>query len=237
MKMKKTFAALLAACLVCASFASCHDKNQPAHSAADDSFVQDFKAKFSKDDETEQLGTFVITLDEKNAPLTCKNFEKLVSDGFYDGLTFHRVVDDFVAQGGDPKGDGTGGNYDKDGNEINVKGEFSENGVDNKLSHTRGVVSMARAEDMDSASSQFFICYSDNRTLLDGKYAAFGKVDEEGMKVVDKFLDVERVTGSDRALSAPTTPIVIKQAKMIEDDKDGNKRAEFTMQLGFDKDE
>ena len=104
---------------------------------------------------------------------------KLAQEHFYDGLTFHRVVDGFMAQGGDPNGDGTGGSKET------IKGEFSANGVENSLSHTRGVVSMARASDMDSASSQFFICYSDKDTFLDGQYAAFGMV-TEGMDVVDE---------------------------------------------------
>lgn len=145
---------------------------------------------------------FVITLYANDAPITCENFEKLVKEKFYDGLTFHRVVDGFMAQGGDPNGDGTGGSKET------IKGEFSANGVENKLSHTRGVVSMARANDMDSASSQFFICYSDKDTFLDGQYAAFGMV-TEGMDVVDDFLKVERTTGSDNAQSKPVTPITI----------------------------
>lgn len=167
--------------------------------------------------------TFVITLYPDDAPITCENFENLVSDGFYDGLTFHRVVEDFMAQGGDPSGNGTGGS------EKTIKGEFSQNGVDNPLSHTRGVVSMARSSDPDSASSQFFICYSDDDTFLDGQYAAFGKV-TEGMDVVDRFLDVPRSMGSDGAVSSPNTPITIDHAVMIEADADGNPRAEFTMQ-------
>ena len=125
--------------------------------------------------------SFVITLYPDVAPITCENFEKLVKDGFYDGLKFHRVVEDFMAQGGDPKGDGTGGSTDT------IKGEFSQNGVENTLSHTRGVVSMARSNDPDSASSQFFICYGDE-SFLDGQYAAFGKV-TEGMDVVNKIAD------------------------------------------------
>ena len=125
--------------------------------------------------------SFVITLYPDVAPITCENFEKLVKDGFYDGLKFHRVVEDFMAQGGDPKGDGTGGSTDT------IKGEFSQNGVENTLSHTRGVVSMARSNDPDSASSQFFICYGDE-SFLDGQYAAFGKV-IEGMDVVNKIAD------------------------------------------------
>ena len=165
--------------------------------------------------------SFVITLYPDVAPITCENFEKLVKDGFYDGLKFHRVVEDFMAQGGDPKGDGTGGSTDT------IKGEFSQNGVENTLSHTRGVVSMARSNDPDSASSQFFICYGDE-SFLDGQYAAFGKV-TEGMDVVDSFVKVERSMGSDGAVSSPNTDIIMENVKMIDDDSDGNPRVEFTM--------
>ena len=168
--------------------------------------------------------SFIITLYPKYAPITCENFEKLVTDGFYDGLTFHRVVDDFMAQGGDPEGTGMGGS------DKNIKGEFSNNGVKNDLSHKRGVISMARnGFDMDSASSQFFICYTDCSQWLDGDYAAFGEV-TEGMEVVDDFLKVERVVGSDGAQSSPTTPIVMDKVVMIEDDADGNPRVQVTMQ-------
>ena len=165
--------------------------------------------------------SFVITLYQDVAPITCENFEKLVKDGFYDGLKFHRVVEDFMAQGGDPKGDGTGGSTDT------IKGEFSQNGVENTLSHTRGVVSMARSNDPDSASSQFFICYGDE-SFLDGQYAAFGKV-TEGMDVVDSFVKVERSMGSDGAVSSPNTDIIMENVKMIDDDSDGNPRVEITM--------
>lgn len=165
--------------------------------------------------------SFVITLYPDVAPITCENFGKLVKDGFYDGLKFHRVVEDFMAQGGDPKGDGTGGSTDT------IKGEFSQNGVENTLSHTRGVVSMARSNDPDSASSQFFICYGDE-SFLDGQYAAFGKV-TEGMDVVDSFVKVERSMGSDGAVSSPNTDIIMENVKMIDDDSDGNPRVEITM--------
>lgn len=163
------------------------------------------KVKFTM----ENGGSFVIELYPEYAPKTVDNFVKLVSEGFYDGLTFHRVVEGFMAQGGDPEGTGMGGSKDK------IYGEFASNGYkDNKLSHTRGVVSMARRSDsMNSASSQFFICY-DDATFLDGDYAAFGVV-VEGMETVDAFLDVERVVGSDRALSSPVTPIVIEKAEVI----------------------
>ena len=163
-----------------------------------------------------------IELYPEIAPISCENFEKLVKDGFYDGLKFHRVVDGFMAQGGDPSGDGTGGSSET------IKGEFSQNGVENNLSHTRGVVSMARSNDPDSASSQFFLCYSDDDTFLDGQYAAFGKV-TEGMDVVDSFLKVERSLGSDGAQSSPNQDIVMEKVKMIDDDSDGNPRVEITM--------
>lgn len=164
---------------------------------------------------------FVITLYPDIAPITCENFETLVKDGFYDGLTFHRVVDDFMAQGGDPAGDGTGGS------ENTIKGEFAENGVENTLSHQRGVVSMARSNDMDSASSQFFICYTDC-SFLDDSYAAFGEV-TEGMEVVDEFLQVERSMGGDGAPSSPNTKIIMEKVEMIDDDADGNPRVQITM--------
>jgi len=151
-------------------------------------------------------GTFVIELYPEHAPLTVANFEKLVKQGFYDGLTFHRVIDGFMAQGGDPDGTGCGGS------DETVKGEFRANGVNNTLSHTRGVVSMARSANPNSASSQFFICYGDC-TFLDGNYAAFGKV-VEGMDVVDGFLKTERrMSGGER--SKPVTPIVMKKAELL----------------------
>lgn len=135
--------------------------------------------------EMENGGEFTIELMPEYAPETADNFERLAADGFYDGLIFHRVIDDFMAQGGDPTGTGMGGSDKK------IKGEFAKNGFpQNTLSHTRGVVSMARSMDPNSASSQFFICYGDC-SFLDGEYAAFGKVCE-GMETVDGFLKIER---------------------------------------------
>ena len=113
------------------------------------------------------------------APISCENFERLVKEGFYDGLTFHRVIPGFMIQGGCPKGNGTGGPG------WNIKGEFRANGVQNDLKHTRGVLSMARAQHPDSAGSQFFIMHGD-ASYLDGQYAAFGKV-IEGIEVVDEI--------------------------------------------------
>ena len=123
-----------------------------------------------------------IELDASAAPITVENFEKLVKEGFYDGLKFHRVISGFMIQGGDPKGNGTGGPG------YTIKGEFAANGVDNPIKHTRGVISMARAADPDSAGSQFFIMHAD-ADYLDGQYAAFGHV-VEGMDVVDEIAAV-----------------------------------------------
>lgn len=175
-----------------------------------------------KEDEKEKSGgKFIITLYPDVAPITCENFQKLVEDKFYDGLTFHRVIEDFMAQGGAPKDDGTGEDT------PTIKGEFIANGVNNTIAHTRGVVSMARTNDYNSASSQFFICY-DTASHLDGNYAAFGLV-TEGMDVVDGFLEIERTMGADGSLSSPVTPITIKTARMIENDSLGNPRVEFTV--------
>jgi peptidyl-prolyl cis-trans isomerase B (cyclophilin B) len=127
----------------------------------------------------QDYGEIEIQLDYTNAPNTCANFVSLVRSGFYDNLTFHRIIQHFMIQGGDPDGRGTGG----PGYEI--KGEFRSNGVKNNLSHKRGVISMARAGDPDSAGSQFFICDKDD-LFLDGNYAAFGIV-TKGMDVVDKI--------------------------------------------------
>ena len=165
--------------------------------------------------------TIVVTLYPEHAPLTVANFEKLVNQGFYNGLTFHRVVDGFMAQGGDPLGTGMGGS------DETIKGEFSQNGVDNPLSHQRGVISMARSMDPDSASSQFFICYADC-SFLDGQYAAFGNV-TEGMEVVDDFLQVPRSMGGDGAVSAPNSPIKMEKVEMIDPDENGLPRVKITM--------
>jgi peptidyl-prolyl cis-trans isomerase B (cyclophilin B) len=156
----------------------------------------------------EKGGEFIIELCPEHAPITCENFLKLVKSGFYNGLTFHRVIDGFMAQGGDPEGTGCGGS------DENIKGEFRINGVNNTLSHTRGVISMARSQNPNSASSQFFICYGDC-TFLDGQYAAFGKV-TEGMEVVDDFLKIDRRMSCGGERSVPVEPIVMKTVEIIE---------------------
>lgn len=149
---------------------------------------------------------FTIELCPQFAPKTVENFQQLVSENFYDGLTFHRVIDNFMAQGGCPLGNGTGGSQNQ------IEGEFKQNGcIENTLSHTRGVVSMARSMSPNSASSQFFICYGE-ATFLDGQYAAFGKV-IDGMENVDKFLESERV-GSEGG--TPVKPIIINSVSFTE---------------------
>ncbi|MBQ1519208.1 MAG: peptidylprolyl isomerase [Ruminococcus sp.] len=210
--MRKTIALAFSAMFLltgCGKNVSIGESSQGAASTASE--------KSSADGET-----IVITLHPEYAPITCENFEKLVNEGFYDGLTFHRVVEGFMAQGGDPQGTGMGGS------DETIKGEFSSNGVDNKLSHKRGVVSMARSQDPDSASSQFFICYDDSCTFLDGNYAAFGEV-TEGMNVVDDFLKVPRSLGSDGDISSPNTAITMKTVVMIDDDANGDPRVKITM--------
>lgn len=158
--------------------------------------------------EVENYGTITVTLDETAAPETVKNFVSLAQDGFYDGLTFHRIISGFMIQGGDPSGDGTGGS------EQTIKGEFSENGVDNNLSHTRGAISMARQgynsytgeQNYDSASSQFFIVHEDS-TYLDGSYACFGYV-TEGMDVVDAICADAQPTDNNGSIAADQQPVI-----------------------------
>ena len=128
----------------------------------------------------EDYGRMVVLLDATTAPKTVANFISLVEEGFYDGLTFHRIIEDFMIQGGDPDGDGTGGSKNE------IFGEFSSNGHQNDISHKYGVISMARVDDPNSASSQFFICNADASQSLDGSYAAFGYV-VEGLSVVDEI--------------------------------------------------
>ncbi len=148
--------------------------------------------------------TISLQLDKQQAPLTAANFEKLVRAGFYDGLTFHRVIKGFMIQGGDPCGNGTGGA------DENITGEFAANGHPNNISHTRGVISMARAQDYDSASSQFFIMHAD-APHLNGNYAAFGHV-VEGMDTVDAIAAVK----TDRQ-DKPLQPQIIKRIYITED--------------------
>ena len=145
-------------------------------------------------------GTIRVELDPTAAPETVDNFLQLVKKGFYDGLTFHRIIDGFMIQGGDPTGTGMGGSEKK------IKGEFEQNGVKNPISHVRGTISMARSSDMNSASSQFFIVQSDS-TYLDGGYAAFGTV-TEGMEIVDKICKDTQVEDNNGTVKPANQPVI-----------------------------
>ena len=159
--------------------------------------------------EVENYGTITVELDAEAAPETVANFVALAREGFYDGLTFHRIIQGFMIQGGDPKGDGTGGS------ETTIKGEFSENGVENPLSHTRGAISMARSDaSYDSASSQFFSVQEDS-TYMDGSYAAFGYV-TEGMDVVDAICAAAEPIDNNGLIAQEDQP-VITSITILED--------------------
>lgn len=145
-------------------------------------------------------GTITVELDADTAPITVANFCKLANEKFYDGLTFHRIISGFMIQGGDPKGNGTGGSGQT------IKGEFANNGVKNDISHTRGVISMARSSQMDSASSQFFIMHAD-ATYLDKQYAAFGHV-TSGMEVVDAICADTPVQDSNGTVLSADQPVI-----------------------------
>ena len=157
--------------------------------------------------DVENYGTITVELYPDIAPITVKNFVNLAKKGFYNGLTFHRIMDGFMIQGGDPLGNGTGGNTDSQGNRLTIKGEFTANGVNNTLSHKRGVISMARAQDYNSASSQFFIMHKD-AAYLDGAYAAFGQV-TSGMEVVDKICADAKPIDGNGTIPAENQPKII----------------------------
>lgn len=193
---RRCIAAALVVLLCVVSLSGCRSKN---------SENTDYGETIMVEITMENGGVIRLELYPEIAPITCANFEKLANDGFYDGLIFHRVINNFMIQGGDPTGTGMGGSED------NIKGEFSANGVANTLSHERGVISMARSRKYDSASSQFFICHADS-TYLDGQYAAFGKV-IEGMDVVDEIASVQ-TDANDR----PLVDQVMKTVRIIGQD-------------------
>ena len=186
--MKRIFTILLK-CLTLALTTACNTKTK---SSVNDHPVVVIKVK--------NYGDITVKLDRTQAPITVDNFMKLVNEKFYDGLTFHRIIDTFMIQGGDPKGDGTGGS------KKTIKGEFSQNGVENNISHTRGTISMARSSDYNSASSQFFIMQDDN-TGLDGQYAAFGKV-TKGMHVVDQIAWNTPVLDNNGTVAKDQQPVI-----------------------------
>lgn len=172
-----------------------------------ESKTTDTKGKHHAKIKVKNYGTIEVELDGATAPITVANFIKLVNEKFYDGLTFHRIISGFMIQGGDPLGNGTGGS------DETIKGEFSSNGVENNISHKRGVISMARSSDPDSASSQFFIMHQDS-TYLDGEYAAFGKV-TKGMSVVDKICEDATPTDGNGTIEKADQP-VIESIRMVD---------------------
>lgn len=190
-KMLKIVFALSLVFVMTFSFAACSDKEN--YTAVID---------------IENYGKITLTLDADAAPKTVDNFVKLAKSGFYDGLTFHRIMEGFMMQGGDPEGTGMGGS------DETIVGEFSANGYENSISHIRGTVSMARnGYDYNSASSQFFIVHKDS-TFLDGQYAAFGRV-TDGMDVVDKVCEDSQPTDNNGTIPASEQP-VIKSITIVE---------------------
>ena len=203
--MKKLFKFTMVM-LLALSLAGCGGKSndeQDKKTASKDLLSGNYRIEIDVKD----YGVIKVELQADEAPITVTNFVKLVKEGFYDGLTFHRIIDGFMIQGGDPKGNGTGGS------DETIKGEFSSNGVENPLKHTRGAISMARSSDPDSASSQFFIMHQ-TTTSLDGDYAVFGYV-YEGIEVVDKIATTVPVTDNTGTVEASNQP-VITSIKMLK---------------------
>ncbi|WP_281679251.1 peptidylprolyl isomerase [Eggerthia catenaformis] len=196
--MKKICALILAFILIIALAGCKNQKNKEEKTIKEEKteIVKDYNIVIKIKD----YGTIEATLDGKAAPITVKNFVSLINEKFYDGLTFHRIIKGFMIQGGDPMGNGTGGS------DNNIKGEFKANGYNNPISHQRGVLSMARSQDYNSASSQFFIMQKDN-TSLDGQYAAFGKV-TKGIEIVDKICDNVKVEDNNGTVKDKNQPII-----------------------------
>ena len=189
--MKKLIALLTAVLCLLAVFCGCK-KEEPSPY---------LKGKHHVEIEVKDYGTIALELDADTAPISVTNFIELAKSGFYDGLTFHRIIDGFMIQGGDPKGNGTGGS------ETPIKGEFEANGVKNGISHKRGVISMARrSNDYNSASSQFFIMHKD-KDYLDGAYAAFGHV-TSGMEVVDAIAENTPVLDDNGTVAKKDQPVI-----------------------------
>lgn len=195
MKINRLFAFLLSVVIVI-SFAGCGSKETKTESTGKSDLTVTDTAEIT----IKGKGVIKLELYGKLAPKTVENFKSLASSGFYDGLTFHRIISGFMIQGGDPLGNGTGGSKNK------IVGEFSANGYENDLSHTRGVISMARANDYNSASSQFFIMHADYPSL-DGQYAAFGRV-TDGMNIVDDIAENTPVTDSNGTVTKENQPII-----------------------------
>ena len=194
----KKIIAILSAAILTLTFCGCSKRQSEFDSDTGSGYGTHHAVITIKD-----YGDIKLVLDGDTAPITVKNFVELAKSGFYDGLTFHRIIKGFMIQGGDPKGNGTGGS------DKTIRGEFSKNGVENNISHKRGVISMARSpQDNNSASSQFFIMHKDG-DYLDGSYAAFGHV-TDGMDVVDKIAENTPVTDSNGTVLKENQPIIEK---------------------------
>lgn len=197
--MKKKILTIIAGVILILGATACGNNKKE-----DDKYMS---GKHNVEINVKDLGTIKVELDADTAPITVTNFIELAKDGFYDGLTFHRIIEGFMIQGGDPEGNGTGGS------DKTIKGEFESNGVKNNISHKRGVISMARSNDPDSASSQFFIVHKDS-TFLDGQYAGFGHV-TDGMDVVDEIAENTEVEDNNGTTLKKNQPI-IESIKVIE---------------------
>lgn len=212
--MKKSSVLLLCLMLSASVFTGCGSKETKEQTTTEVNNAEENTASETENEEDETLlsglhhveievedyGTIALELDADIAPISVTNFMDLAEDGFYDGLTFHRIIDGFMIQGGDPMGNGTGGS------ENSIKGEFSANGVENSISHVRGVISMARSNMPDSASSQFFIVHEDS-VFLDGQYAAFGHV-TDGMEIVDQICENTPVQDDNGTVATEDQPSI-----------------------------
>ncbi len=190
---------ILIAIMMMFLFTACSDGGPDAADTYNPASL-DTETTYYADIDIADYGMITVQLDQQTAPVTCANFVELAESGFYDGLTFHRIISGFMIQGGDPAGNGTGGS------ENSIVGEFSSNGFENGLSHERGVISMARSGDPNSASSQFFICHADS-DFLDGDYAAFGVV-TEGIDVVDAVCEKAEPTDDNGTIPAEAQPTI-----------------------------
>lgn len=202
--MKRICSLLLAMMLVVTGVSGCSGNTAGDAAGEKDSKTSSEKTltgKHHAEITIEDYGVIQVELDADTAPITVTNFVNLAKDGFYDGLTFHRIISGFMIQGGDPEGNGTGDSG------KNIKGEFSGNGVENNISHKRGVISMARTNDPDSASSQFFIVHQDS-DFLDGQYAAFGEV-TEGIEIVDQICENTPVSDDNGTVEEENQPMII----------------------------
>ena len=198
--MNRTICILLALAMIFA-LCACGKKQEAAPAAAAAEQAEGtFQTVRHAEITVRDYGVIKLELDEGSAPITVANFIKLAQEGFYDGLTFHRIMDGFMIQGGDPLGNGTGGSDEK------IKGEFKQNGVDNPIRHIKGVISMARANAPDSASSQFFITVADD-TFLDGAYAAFGRV-TEGLEVAEQIAKDAKPVDNNGTIPADQQPVI-----------------------------